>query len=369
MMTSRNLMHNEQSKSIITIVRNKMFFVTFIFLAFSSGLFWLDTFRGYRAEMEILVIAKGDAKVSAADMASDVAFLVGTLSLYDRLILEHDRFDPFEGEVPDERREEWNDMVSVRQTKTGGLLHLRAIGESTEEAKRLARQTSQTLFSMVGLYYKPGEEIDIRVIDGPFSRTTIEQPVLFVLTSVLTGLAFSFLFFLLLELFPLLFRREKKERSEEKVITKPSIVSFSREEILPFIDPKKFIPTKPEGLAFEHFSDQENRDKKNNAEGVKKINHSFSVAPAPANLPVVDATAFSFEEQEEERAQKKEDDIVLFHPENLSKEFSPIQGESLGFPVRGEHAIKNDIFEEKNTGEPTVEEYKRRLNELLAGTK
>jgi len=74
--------------------------------------------------------------------------------------------------------------------------------------------------------------------------------------------------------------------------------------------------------------------------------------------------------------------------------FSPIQGEPLGYPVRGEHVIVTNtkvpaeaesaspttaesasMSAERGEpasaplqrGEPTVDEYKRRLNKLLSG--
>jgi capsular polysaccharide biosynthesis protein len=317
----------------------RAFVVTFVFVAFASALFWLDFFRSYRAEITVLIISK--TEMSSQEVAENMAEVTQTLSFYERVLSDNDLIDDdFEGYAPDKRKALWNYVISVKRQANSGALTLETKGDTPEKVKRLAKQTAQTLFSVAGLYYNVKTDIDMRIIDWPIVSYKLARPFLFGVTSILTGLVITSLFFFVLNAISQFTSRQKTgvEKMQEK---------FAIGETVPWIDPRKFIPSKPKELSFENVS-KESRSPQYTAH-----------APAPSNLPVAP------EEIELPTADEQE---ISFEFETPSQEFeemfSPEQGEPLGFPVRGEHSI-----EQPRREEPTSEEYKRRLNELLSGGK
>lgn len=341
----------------------RAFVVTFVFVTLASGLFWLDFFRSYRAEVTVLIVSKAGMPQVSQEVTGNMAELIGTLSFYERVLAGNDLIDDaFEGYAPDKRKALWNDTVSVKQQDGSSVLSIQAKGETSEMAKRLARETAQTLFAVAGFYYNVKTDIDMRIIDGPFAAYVLVSPILFGMTSILTGFLLTLLFFWLLKAAPGFIggRKESALPPDVSLPAEKAYPEFALGETVPWLDPKKFIPAKPSGLSFEN-AFQETKDMP-----LSHMTHPVAHAPAPANLPIADT-------EEESPLMESDEAAFPFEFETPAEEseeiYSAHQGESLGFPVRGEHAILEKPPIAPRTGEPTSDEYKRRLNELLSGGK
>lgn len=318
----------------------RAFIVTFVFVTFAASLFWLDFFRSYRAEVTILVISK--TEMPSQEVAENMAEVMRTLSFYERVLSDNDLIDDdFEGYALDKRKTLWNKTFSAKRQAGSGALVMEARGDTPEKSRRLARQTAQTLFSVAGIYYNVKTDVDMRVIDGPIVSYALAKPFLYGVMSILTSLIITSFFFWVLN-------AVSQFSARQKIGTEKTYQEFSVGETVPWIDPRKFVPEKPAGLSFENT--HEEKTAVFPAHAPQYVVH----APAPANLPVAPEETEFF----------PGNDIVeeTEEPEVLEEMFSTEQGEPLGFPVRGEHSI-----EQPKRYEPTSEEYKRRLNELLSG--
>lgn len=363
------MLHTVQNKFAFPASWTRTFVVALFFVTLSAGLFWLDFFRGYRAETTILVISRTGTSQDGAAVGENLAGIMQTLSFYDRVLADNNFIDDtFSGYAPDKRKQAWNDTVSVKRPDDGSVLTLSATGDTSEEAAVLAKQTAQTLFSVASLYYNVKTDVDIRIIDGPLLSSVLVSPLLFGVASLVTGFLITTLFFLFLNAIPeYIMRRKKNLLSDESVVRQnislekyvapeKAYPEFFPDETIPWIDPKKFIPAKPTTLSFESVAEQA---KKNTLH-----------APAPANLPVASS----------EMDLPVADEVFLpfeFEAPTVDPEvpFSSQQGDPLGFPIRGEHSImasmetpsQGESASTIDRGEPTTDEYKRRLNELLSG--
>jgi hypothetical protein len=203
----------------------------------------------------------------------------------------------------------------------------------------------------------------MRIIDGPFAAYVLVSPFLFGATSILTGLSVTLLFFWLLSAAPGFIggRKAKILSSDASAAAEKAYPEFALGETVPWLDPKKFIPARPSGLSFE------NAFQETSTAPLTHASEYVAHAPAPANLPIADAAAQSplTDEASEDAAFPFEFETPAEEPQAI---FSEEQGGSLGFPVRGEHAIETSPLAPQ-TSEPTSDEYKRRLNELLSGGK
>lgn len=388
------MFHSVRNKFPLPASWHRAFVVTFVFVTLAAGLFWLDFFRGYRAEVTALVISRPGVSQSGADIAENLAGLTRTLSFYDRVLADNDLIDDaFDGYAPEKRKALWNETVSVQRSGESSVLVIRASGDETGTAQLLASQTARTLFSVAGLYYNVKTDIDVRIIDGPLTSYVLEKPFFFVVTSFATGLSVTVLFFLFLKAIPgfigpasssqggpVLVNRQsgstqqnggrKKEMildeilkqssvtSEKQSVSEKAYPSFAIGETVPWIDPKKFIPTKPATLSFE-------ATKQGKKKNVSTVTHApapanLPIAPSEMNLPVMDETTFpALSELQRGEPALFESHAFEASPEELNIALSQSQDESMvPLEVSAPALVK---------GEPTVEEYKRRLNKLLSG--
>ena len=348
---------------------SRAFVVTFVFVTLAAGLFWLDFFRAYRADVTVLIVARSGMPETSSDVAENAAELVRTLAFYDRMLADNDLIDDaFDGSAPDRRKAGWNALVTVERQAESGVLVIEARGDTPEQAKRLAKQTAQSLFAVAGFYYDVKTDIDMRIIDGPLAAYVFRSPFLFAATSVLTSLALTALFFWFLRALPgFIGRRQKNALSSDVAApTEKAYPEFASGETVPWIDPQKFVPARPRTLSFE-----------NTFPAMPPVSplpvvRPVTYAPAPANLPTADS------EEDVPLADEADfpytsGDVSDTAPEAM---FSERQDAASVFPVRGEHNIdvsstvsdaSPSVLSARERAEPSIDEYKRRLNELLSG--
>lgn len=315
----------------------RSFLVALVFVTLASVLFWLDSYRSYRADVTVLVIERTSGMGTAEEIAYNLRDIANTLAFHERNLARNESLmDPYEGYAPDQRKSLWNDKIQTKKSRDGSTLVISATDESQAEAIELAREASETLFGMAGFYYDVKRDIDLRIIEGPVVNTVIAAPVRLVLVSLLTGFVVTAVFFGLLSLVPGFFLLRRSVIGRTRNVSR-SHGAFQIGDSVPWIDPKKFIPEKPSQLTFENHI----TEKKPARFSEVKPRGGVS-APAPANLPIAD------------------DEPVV----------AEIAGENPPEAIKKESGSDNevDIFPEQPT-EPTIEEYKKRLNELLSGGK
>jgi capsular polysaccharide biosynthesis protein len=324
----------------------RSFFVTLFFVSLASCLFWLDTFRGYESEARVLVIGKSPS-ASTEQVVENFAELTSNLSFYEKVLEMNDLIeDDFEGYPQDERKALWNKTVTVERSEKSGVLVITARQDTREQAKRLADATVTTLFSMAGLYYNIKTDVDLRVIDETIMTPALRQPIHYVLISIGSAAVATTLFFWILSVMPFFFRERGGQKLSRSGSLKGADTGRSQEGFalgasVPYIDPQKFVPARPATLTFESSHEEQQIRKEILASVVP-------VSETPSNerlLPGMDVESLPFEFEE-------------IAPESTGEE-----------PVIQKEALSETPIAPVKSGEPTIEEYKRRLNELLSGGK
>lgn len=339
--------------------------VTLVFVTLAAGLFWLDYFRGYNAEVIVLVVARSGTTETSGEVAANMAELTQTLSFYNRVLSENDLIDDdFDGYTPDKRKVQWNNTVSVTKQDGSGVLIIRANGDTPEKVRRLALQTAQSMFAIASFYYNVRTDADMRMVDGPIVSYAIRTPWLYGGTVLFSGLAVTMLFFFLLRAVPELIGIKSKlisfsdvfaesEKSNiDEALARRAYPEFGVSDTALWIDPKKFIPEKPHTLPFEgQFPETVVAPR---IYGEHAVKHSqapanLPTAPDETDLPVADETSLPFEFE----TASEETDMSLAQSREDSSAFFP-------------EAASPALSAEREQSEPTQEAYKRRLNELLA---
>lgn len=367
------MLRTARNKFALPASWGRTFAVTLVFVTLASGLFWLDLFRSYRAEITVLVVSRAGVPGIAQDVAGDLAALTRTLSFYDRVLADNDLIDDaFAGYAPDKRKALWNDAISVKRQADSGVLIVLAVSDTPEKARRLGRQTAQTMFAVAGFYYDVKTDIDMRIVDGPVAARVLENPALFFVTSILTGLSVTAVFFWLLNMVPGFIGGRSKTADFGKLsaVADTAHPEFEIGET-PWIDPRKFVPAKPSELSF-------GKRAQAPANLPASPNRGEPTAYDEMDLPVADEASLPFQFEERPAAAEpyrgEPEDIEVPFAESM-EETLPIQPETLlSFEDQDISAVPEPFQSEPSSselkrGEPTAEEYKRRLNELLAGGK
>lgn len=358
----------------------RSFLVTLFFVTIASLLFWLDFFRVYKSEMNVLVITRS-SNVVTEQVVANLIDLAKNLSFYERVLSQNDLLDDdFEGQTKDKRKALWNGIVTVSRSAQSGVLVVSAIQNTSEKAQLLSKETVKALFAVTAFYYNIKTDVDVRVVDGPIVQPIVGDVFWYGATSFGSALFITTLFFLTLSLIPYLFRGRKRVISLEHInkgkSPEKAYPTFAVGDAVPFIDPRKFVPAKPLSLSFESSNENEEEYIRKEISPVTADTSPLTSAPIDTAseklLPGMDIDVselpFQFEEVSEERAsiesEKKltKEEVVGDH---LSRSSRVAHDDS---PVAHQVIVPEEKKEVKR-GEPSIEEYKRRLNELLAGGK
>jgi len=309
-----------------------------VFLIFASLLFWLDFFRVYQTEVSVLFVTK-EERVAAPGVASSLGAIMKTLTFAERVEKDAGRgsFLP-DVESKDEKKEYWNENLDVTLEKGNGVLLFSQKGATSEESQEKAKETLDTLLLATNLYFGGVDEVEVRIIDQPVTTLALKNVFGYILASLGTAIVVTSFFFGLLTLL-----------SSRNTTTKTSsLVQDHIGESVAWINPDKFVAVRPTTLSYqEPVVTEEVIDEKVE---IAPLRQSQKVASAPGNLPIMAGALPQFGILETPEILE---DAVIMPEIEVVEEVLPEEA-----PI----TIEKNLEEE-----PTVEEYKRRLNELLKG--
>ncbi|NTW30134.1 MAG: hypothetical protein HGB34_01685 [Candidatus Moranbacteria bacterium] len=174
---------------------SRVFIAIAILVSFSAFIVFSETSRGYRADVDVLVIPGGQA-ISTEEMVANVVFLSKTtgfrsvffeeIEALPGLMVSQD-MDDLTGAA---KRDLFESMISVNPT-SGSIISVRSIAQDSDDAKAIARSAALALFQYASRYYDVEEEVDFRIVDGPIVSARSPNLALSLFGSLAFGFAFS----------------------------------------------------------------------------------------------------------------------------------------------------------------------------------
>jgi hypothetical protein len=148
-----------------------VFFLLFLVL-------FMDHFRVYHSRVTLLVIHKNEKTAAAADQVVEtVAQLPQTLSFYEQLLSRYPEVsDPWKGYSAEDREALWREHVFATRTEHSNLVNVELVADSADDAASLARKVAAGVFQAVGRYYNVQTEIDVRLVNGPVTYASLDRP-------------------------------------------------------------------------------------------------------------------------------------------------------------------------------------------------
>ena len=166
-----------------TIILTSVFMLAFFLVG-------MQKFKAYESEMTILVVPKSaNAVGQQAQILDNLIQLPKTLAFYDRLLKDNTTFqDSSAGESPLIRKNSWNDMFSIKQvSQKGSMLSVSISINSQADADIIVSKTARTLLDMTSFYYNVKDDVDLRIVDGPITKVVVNRWPLLLLISLLFG--------------------------------------------------------------------------------------------------------------------------------------------------------------------------------------
>lgn len=370
-----------------------LFSVLALFFITAAAFVSLDTFRGYRAEVTVLVLPLSTNQTPAEQMVENIAILPTTVSFLDALLESDGRLSEFsdlDEQSINARSEQWNEMLAVRREGGSGIVTYTIKADTQEEATIFARQMAKVLFQKIGTYYDIRSEVSLRLIEGPLVRASLISPVTWVVLSVSIGIVAALSLMVLGVFLRLLIGTPRRKMATPTAETL-SPVSRPTDTAYPAIHPDTFVPKKPTVLFSEEGEARAREEKREynpyvitpNSQQVSGARNEVTapetvalpVAPietvsatsttqpiaveplstptsiattksaAPANLPFIDEATFLAQFSSEATPESAP-------PEPDTDPIQPME--------TGQEPVTPSL-----PAEPTMEDYRRRLNELL----
>jgi hypothetical protein len=362
------------------------FAVVFLLLSVAAGLFWLGELRGYRAELLLLALPRTEATRGAAENLSAIGnSLVFAVSVYDAAPALG---DPFLGKLPAERKARWQKTVDIRPLEGSDVIVVEARGVDQDTAETLARTIATQLAASASRLYDVKTDLELRILEGPYVISSLSAWPRFALYTFGTGFAFTLLFFAVLSTLEALFPKRRghvrpvePQPAGEYVISADTFrprrpASWSREAATPAAAPMPLVTREEEyeevPSAEETFDDGavSPMELERGDEPVPEEELSDeSVSPAPLPEEIFEPTLDPLPNFQRSAA-----------PDNLpivEAPLSPLQGAQARLmkadidATAAAQALESEVALGEESGplthEPTQEDYKRRLNELLSG--
>jgi tetratricopeptide (TPR) repeat protein len=332
-----------------------------VILAVTSFLLLLDSQKNYTSSFDILVIPKSTiAAYDQGEILANLGQFPKSLSFYENLLKNNPDINDFSsGKSINQKKQAWDDMVLVGRADPGSsILRLSITAKNQADGEILSQRTTRALIDTASQYYNIKTDIDFRIIDGPIVKSNTPGVwwilPLSLLLGCLGGMLLQMIVNPLEKMFAINKSLEKNEEANQDLrqdISKDAQKDGSyledlykkEESDIPFSFEKYYEDSKANPLPMEeleHINKHVSKSMYPNFPEMPASSSFSTTASAPDNLPIADDFIFMAEQHNETQLQPKQESEIP---------------EAAATTMGHQHQ------------EPTEEELKNRLNQLLKG--
>jgi len=327
--------------------RQGKYFLYFIIIALAvsavSFLLLLEKYKQYDSEISIIFVPKSEIA------ARDAERIIENMEILPTKMFFYDRMAAYDKDI-ENKISSFSD-VKVEREKNSSVMKISALAKGREDSIAVSKTVTTTLFNVLGFYYNIKKDADFRIVDGPITHVVITNWIFILVYGLLAGILSLFVIsFISQSIFSYPERKKKASnlfKISQKIKAKPEI-SKIREE-----DEVYEIKASP-----------------------KTIPASTKQSSAPENLPFIDEDYFrnNIIKSAEPEPEIFEEIVEIEEPTEIAKETTP----SASVSADAEATADKKAMTDKKTvadkeepvdfhREPTQEELKKRLNQLLRG--
>ncbi|NTV41231.1 MAG: hypothetical protein HGA61_03070 [Candidatus Moranbacteria bacterium] len=335
-------------------------FLVAIFFSLAFFLLGIQKIKTYQSQMTIFIIPKSTNAIAQQEkILANIIHLPETLSFYDRLLKDNPSFeDSSAGESAAKRKAIWNKMSSIKKiSQEGSIISISISIDSKADSNFIISRVTRTLFDLTSAYYDVKNDIDLRAVDGPITRTIFPGWQWLLLASVIFGMLVS----LVIDKKTVLFKR--KTSTLQDIFKNNPLKNLANlkndSQAMPIEALENFYEKEVEQsdqFQAENFKKVQEKEPVDQLIITEQADVDHNVAEEPENLKAI-MNRFVYPNFPEMPTHKIEES---FAPDNLP--IGDFETETL---LEADSERQTTI--EKKTHEPTAEELKNRLNQLLKG--
>jgi hypothetical protein len=184
------------SMTLSQFARKKSTWLLGLFLSLAFLAFFASLAKTYVAEIEIIANAKSEiAAESQEQIVGNLTEIPRTLSFYKRLLKNNPDVRDFSvGNSPEQKKKSWNRILSIEPlNEHSSIIKISITTGRESDANQLVQKTARTFFDVAGNYYDIKNDLDLRIIDGPISRTAIPNWPWLIVVSFFLGFSTTFI--------------------------------------------------------------------------------------------------------------------------------------------------------------------------------
>lgn len=155
-----------------------------------------SAFKTYKSTVTIVIIPKSITAIAQREnIVHNLAQIPQTLSFYERLLSDnHDLKDTTANQSAQRRKEIWNNIISIKQiNKDSTILKITLEASGSKDSEILASKTARTFLDTASGYYNVKSDLDLRIIDGPISQRSYDFWPILLLLSVILGFLIAYI--------------------------------------------------------------------------------------------------------------------------------------------------------------------------------
>lgn len=345
-------------------------YFVFVALAFTIGayVFFVDNSASFIVQVDVLITAKNEKTAINLDKTKETLVVLA------------------------QKNDIISDKDKIKSDKKNSLVELEVQGPTQFKASERADLLTRNFIDLAGKYYSPEEDLSLEAVSKEIYKKEISRFYL-LLVSLLIGIVLSFVVQLILDFIEKIVKQsildKKLSHKDSRLGAKDleSVLRMNKEKIqrlsssAQFSEEKVLAPNIPVSQDFSVRNEESSYPQEKTVEERKpKAETFFKKASSPANLPIAQEDRGVFEQN------NFEGEIPSAIPFIDHNEIKNLEGRVFGSISHANHShdvvfaknstiIENDIspkVEELLQGEPpkafvepTEEDFKRKLNQLL----
>lgn len=188
--------------------RNNLVFILILgILCGLGGLgFSIAQTKKYESREKLLVIQKGrgtmdpyTASKSAENISSILKEVIYTNSFFKQVMKTNYYLTNDFGESEEEQMKHWEEAVKIETVKDTGILNIQVYHKDRTQAEQLSHAIANVLLTNGQQYHGGGENISIRIIDGPrvSEKTVVPNTLQNTLLGILLGISFGIVYLII----------------------------------------------------------------------------------------------------------------------------------------------------------------------------
>lgn len=305
------------------------FIMVALIISMVSFLLLLESHKKYTSEISIIFVPKSEIA------AEDAKQIIGNMEVIPTKKFFYKRLSYYDESIKNKIR--GLSDIEVKSEKNSSIIKISTSSKTQEDSISVSRTAVKTLFNVMGFYYDIKKDVDFRVIEGPITHTATTNWFLPLIYSLLVGALSIFVINLIFQNIPSYSRGKMKEKTEEffeifkKTKIKPKIPKKKSEEVYEIKPKTPVAPKTPE----------------------KKAPAQGNPPSAPGKLTFIDEDYFR-------------NSIIKNGKSETKKIEEPATEVSIEASMKAPEKIKPAESADFHR-EPTKEELKKRLNQLLKG--